>query len=143
MESVSTAVENFLGDTTSPVPEALRTKLGCADTDLLRLAHVNLRFLERLLCLRWPDGPPRPPTLQLYAFALAIRGWLRQVHIHSAYYKYIVRMLLTAAASSRGGGDGTVHVRSFRFLRGIAGVPSPAPRLLAAALCCIRTMYLS
>ena len=102
--SVATAVENFLADPPSPVPEALRTKLGFSDTDLLRLAHVNLRFLERLLCLRWPDGPPGPPTLQLYAFALAIRGWLRQVHIHCSYYKYIARMLQSSAATRRGAG---------------------------------------
>ena len=106
-DSVAAAVENFLADPPSPVQEALRTKLGFVDTDLLRLAHVNLRFLERLLDLRWPDGRHRPATLQLYAFALAIRGWLRQVHIHSAYYKYIVRMMQSAAATSRGGGGGT------------------------------------
>ena len=51
--------------------------------------------------------PPRPESLGVYAFALAIRGWLRQVHIHSAYYKYIARMLQNAAHTSRGTGDGS------------------------------------
>ena len=90
---VAAAVEEFARAHTADVPEALITKLGFSETELLRLANVNLRLLEWLLSLRWPDGFARPRTLGVYSFTLAIRSWLRQVHIHSAYYKWLQREL--------------------------------------------------
>ena len=35
----------------------------------------------------------------------AIRGWLRQLHIHSGFYRYYSEMQQNAAGSSRGDGD--------------------------------------
>ena len=128
MNGVSAAIDNFLGEPPTPLPEALKIKLGYADTDLIRLAHVNQRFLERLLCLRWPNETPRPESLGLLSFALAIRGWLRQVHIHCAYYKYISQMLLSTASSSRGAGDGTD--RDLAAAMASAPVQAPSSRLM-------------
>ena len=65
--------------------------LNFADTDPLRLWHIDLRVLEILLSTRWPEDAfkqRRPKTMGSLAFALAIRGWLRQLHIHSATYKH-------------------------------------------------------
>ena len=104
-ENVATAIENFLGDPSAPVSEALRTKLGFVDTDLMRLAHVNLRYLEWLLYLRWPEERRRSTYIGVLAMNFAIRGWLRQAHIHNGFYKYFLEMQHSAAASSRGDGE--------------------------------------
>ena len=88
-KDVQTAVETFLGSTTAPLPGPLARKLNFADTDLVRLAHVNQRFLELLISIRWPQERPSPKWIGVSAYALAIRGWLRQVHIHSSFYRYI------------------------------------------------------
>ena len=60
---VSTAIENFLGDPPGPLSEAFRTKIGFFDTDLQRLAHVNLRHLELILSERWPNWYERLASL--------------------------------------------------------------------------------
>ena len=88
---------------------------------------MNQRFLERLLALKWPTGTPRPQTLHLYSFVLAIRGWLRQIHIHSSFYKWMARQQQTAAASSRGAGEGTE--RELATLMAAAEVRTPGTRL--------------
>ena len=90
-DNVHEAITNYIAEPPQPLTDAFRTKLNFADTDLLRLWHTNLRFLEILLSARWPEDAfkqRRPKNMGSLAFALAIRGWLRQLHIHSASYKH-------------------------------------------------------
>ena len=90
-DKVHAAITNYIAEPPEPLTDAFRTKLNFADTDLLQLWHINLRFLEILLSTRWPEDAfkqRRPKTMGSLAFALAIRGWLRQLHIHSATYKH-------------------------------------------------------
>ena len=101
MENVMAAIDSFTSDPNWASLDTLRTKLGFADTDLLRLAHVQTRLLQRLVWLRWPEaGTLNPPSSGVCALALAIRGWLRQVDVHAACYHYISRLKQTAAASA-------------------------------------------
>ena len=91
LSAVDRAVQRFLLDPPCIVGEELRAKPGVASRDLLRLAHVNQRYLDMLLSIRCPNAVEQPATLGVCAFALAIRGWLRQIQIHSACYTYIQR----------------------------------------------------
>ena len=108
LEAVSIAVDHVLSDPTVELTAALRTKLGYFDTDVLRLANVNKRYLQFLLAQRWPTDAPSPEKIWIFAMAMAIRGWLRQVQIHGAYYKHMQTMQGSAYVStsaSRGDGD--------------------------------------
>ena len=105
-DNVHFATQNFIAEPPAPVPDPLKTKLNFSDTDLLRLWHINLRFLQILLSRRWPKDALElqpPKFIGVLAFALAIRGWLRQIHIHSAYYKSVSHLQQTIASNpSRG-----------------------------------------
>ena len=111
-DNVHFATQNFIAEPPAPVPDPLKTKLNFADTDLLRLWHINLRFLQILLSLRWPEEAlnQRPPQfIGVLSFALAIRGWLRQVHLHSAYYKSVTHMQQSIAGNPSRGPAGEDH----------------------------------
>ena len=92
-KNLQEAIQHFIDLHGTTMSDALKAKLGFADTDLLRLWHVNLRYVEYLLSLRFPgkeyQQEPRLPILDVVPFILAIRGWLRQNNQHSAYYKYV------------------------------------------------------
>ena len=87
-----------------PLQEPLRAKLGFFDTDLLRLWNVQMRFMQAIIAQLWPGAPVAEDGLGACALVLAIRGWLRQVHTHSPYYKYMARRV-AQCVSIRGGGD--------------------------------------
>ena len=114
MENVIEAIGIFLDEPQCPAPQDMQTKLAFAYTDFLRLAHVHKRLLQRLLWLRWPVDTPNPRSLGVCAFALAIRGWLRQVDVHAAYYRYMSRLKRTAAASASGGSGTDSELASTR-----------------------------
>ena len=107
-------VQTWLSGNENRLLEPTRNKLRLAEEDLLRLTHVNERFLERLLCLRWPEQTPRPPSLGVLACAMATRGWLRQLRIHNAYYRSIATTegyLATLAQGPRARPSGSRAVR--------------------------------
>ena len=68
----------------------LKKKLGYADTDLLRNANVSQRFvhffLQRSCC------PERlhadPAVIDVFHLIYGVHAWLRQIRIHSAFYKW-------------------------------------------------------
>ena len=126
------AIAHFIDTHGATISDALKAKLGYADTDLLRLWHVNLRYIEYLLSRRYPgkeyQKEPRLPILDVVPFILAIRGWLRQIHLHSAYYKYM-NALEEAAKKNNPGGRENLTERHLTKHMAEAQVQSPGANL--------------
>ncbi len=89
-DSAQAAVDAFLSEEESVnLPEALLIKLGFADTDILRATNVQMRYVQMLESMRFPESKTHERTqANVYEMSLGIRAWLRQIHVHCAYYKY-------------------------------------------------------
>ena len=89
---VQSAVEEWL--TTQGTDNAMhnkycKIKLRCWSTDLLRLAHANMR-IGQLTAATWSRSNREAKRTEpnAYEFLLALHMWLRQFHIHASFYRW-------------------------------------------------------
>ena len=99
--AVEEAIDDFINDDTSRLPDGLSVKLGFADTDLMRYTNVNMRYMQNLESIRFPEARATDRTrANVHEFAMALHLWLRQIRTHAAFYKYMESQRLTASAQN-------------------------------------------
>jgi hypothetical protein len=102
--AVRRGINEFLDSPPVPIRPALQAKLDFVDTDLLRLSNMNMRYMQALELIRWPESKPETRVaINVYEFAMAFHGWMRQIHIHSAFYNYVAQV--ASSVPRRAGSD--------------------------------------
>ena len=68
-------------------------KLLCWSTDILRLAHANMRICQ-FLAATWSRSTQHAKRTEPNAteFLLALHMWIRQFHIHSCFYRWSTKV---------------------------------------------------
>ena len=99
------AVDDFVDtDAAEESGRYFKAKLQYADTDILRLASVAQRMCQFLNsyakhCLGLPTATCE--EMDLFAFAYAAQGWLRQVHTHHGFYKWYGQLRVSSDGSNK------------------------------------------
>ena len=95
-QSVKQAAEDFMEERGGQLTKDACRKVRFWSTDVLRLAHANMRICQFSVVEYGGKDVARTEAARtqpnVYEFTLAVNMWLRQLHVHFSFYKWFRHM---------------------------------------------------